>query len=51
MMTDNALADFTFLWNVGSGDTGERGAEHRSFLLLWFTHTKMQEIRQNESSC
>ncbi len=41
MMTDNALANFTFLWNAGRGDTGKRGAEHRGFLLLWFTHNIM----------
>jgi hypothetical protein len=34
MITDNALANFTFLWNVGCGDTGRIGVEHRSFLLL-----------------
>jgi hypothetical protein len=32
MMSDNALANFTFLWNVGRGDAGRRGVEHRSFL-------------------
>ncbi len=37
MNVDNALANSTFNLNVGSGDTGRRGAEHRSF-LLWFTH-------------
>ena len=41
MMIDNTLANFTFQWNVGSGDTGKRGAEHRGFLLLWFTHIIM----------
>jgi hypothetical protein len=34
MMTDNALANFTFLWNVGCGDTGRIVVERRSFLLL-----------------
>ncbi len=41
MMTDNALANFAFLWNVGRGDAGRRRAEHRSFLQLRFTHIKM----------
>ncbi len=43
MMTDNALANFIFLRNVGGGDTGRRGAEHRGFLQLWFTHNSLQE--------
>ncbi len=41
MMTDNALTNFTFLWNVGSGDTGRRGAEHRIILQVSVTHYKM----------
>jgi hypothetical protein len=32
MIVDNALANFTFQWNVGSGDTGKSGVEHRNFL-------------------
>jgi len=38
MMTDNALANFTFLWNARCGDTGRRGAEHRSILQLKLNH-------------
>jgi hypothetical protein len=38
MIVDNAPANFTFHWNVESGDTGRRGAEHRNFLQFWFTH-------------
>jgi len=34
MNVDNTLANFTFLWIVDGGDTGKRGAEHRSFLEL-----------------
>ena len=39
MMTDNALANFgKFYENLRrGGDTGKRGAERRSFLLM-FTH-------------
>ena len=37
MMTDNALANFEIFWVSRGGDTGKRGAEHRSFLQLWFT--------------
>jgi hypothetical protein len=33
MIADNTLANFTFRWNVESGDTGKGGAEHRGFLL------------------
>ncbi len=40
MIADNALADFSFLWNVRSGDTGRRGVEHRSILQLSATHHK-----------
>ncbi len=39
MITDNALANFgNSLELLRGGDTGKRGAEHRSFLHLWFTH-------------
>ncbi len=41
MMTDKALANFTFLWVVGRGDTGRRGAEHRIILQLSVTHYRM----------
>ena len=44
MMTDNALANFIFLRNVGGGDTGRRGAEHRGFLQL--ETTQPQETGQ-----
>jgi hypothetical protein len=43
MRMDNALANFALLWNVGSGDTCRRGAEYRSFLLLWFTHNEAKK--------
>jgi hypothetical protein len=42
MIVDNALANFTFLRNVGSGDTGGRGAEHRNILQFWFTHQNVR---------
>ena len=44
MITDNALANFgKFDKNLlGCGDTGKRGAEHRSFLLM-FTHINFLE--------
>jgi hypothetical protein len=38
MIADNAPANLDFLWISRGGDTGRRRAEHRSFLLLWFTH-------------
>lgn len=40
MNVDNALANFgKFFWILlGGGDTGKRGAEHRGFFQLWFTH-------------
>jgi hypothetical protein len=38
MRVDNALADFTFPWNVRSGDTGRRRVEHRSILQLSVAH-------------
>ena len=38
MKVDKALANFAFLWNVGSGDTGRRRVEHRNLLQLRFTH-------------
>ena len=38
MNVDNALANFIFQWNVGSGDTSRRGVEHRNSLQLRFTH-------------
>ena len=41
MIVDNALANFTFLWIVGSGDTGRRGAEHRIILQVSVTHYTM----------
>ena len=34
MIVDKALANSTFHWNVGSGDTGKGRVEHRGFLLL-----------------
>jgi hypothetical protein len=37
MNVDGALANFTIQRIVGGGDTGKRGAEHRSFLQLMFT--------------
>ncbi len=38
MNVDNALANCKFLWNLQSGDTGKRRAEHRNILQLRFTH-------------
>jgi len=40
MMADNALVNSEIPWISGGGDTGRRGVEHRSFLLLQFTHNK-----------
>ncbi len=49
MIVDNALANCKFLWDLQSGDTGRRWVEHRSFLLLRFTH---QNVRlRSDSSC
>ncbi len=41
MIVDNALANFKIFWILRSGDTGRRGAEHRSILQLRFTHHKI----------
>ncbi|NHI83316.1 MAG: hypothetical protein EAX81_03325 [Candidatus Thorarchaeota archaeon] len=38
MMVDNALANLGIHWIPRGGDTGKRGAEHRGFMQLWFTH-------------
>jgi hypothetical protein len=38
MIADNALANLEIHWILRGGDTGKRGAEHRGFLQLWFTH-------------
>ncbi len=43
-MIDNALANCGFLWNSPGGDTGRRGAEHRGFVLLWFTHNDNETV-------
>ncbi len=40
MMTDNARANLRIHWVLRGGDTGMRGAEHRSFLQFGFTHQK-----------
>ena len=42
MIVDNALANSTFQWNVGSGDTGKGWVEHRNFVQLRFTHQKVR---------
>jgi hypothetical protein len=42
MRTDNALTNRKFPRNLRCGDTGRRRTEHRSFVLLWFTHNSMQ---------
>ncbi len=34
MIVDNAPANLDVHWISRGGDTGKRGAEHRSFLLL-----------------
>jgi hypothetical protein len=42
MIVDKALAKFSiFSKMLDGGDTGKGRAEHRSFLVLWFTHHKM----------
>jgi hypothetical protein len=47
MTVDNALANFGISPEMlRSGDTGRRGAEHRSFLQLWFTHHKVYDSGQ-----
>jgi len=38
MKTDNTLANLDTNLISRGGDTGRRGAEHRGFLQLWFTH-------------
>jgi hypothetical protein len=39
MIVDNVPAKFSiFLKMLDGGDTGRRGAEHRNFLQLRFTH-------------
>jgi hypothetical protein len=43
MIVDNALANLEILWNSRCGDTGRRGAEHRSFLRLRLTHPEKLE--------
>lgn len=40
MNVDNALANLEVLWTLRGGDTGKRGAEHRGFFQLRFTHSK-----------
>ncbi len=48
MKTDNALANLcTSLEMRRGGDTGRRRAEHRSFLLLWFTHHLLLDTVHN----
>ncbi len=50
MMTDNALANFCISKEMRrGGDTGKRGAEHRSFLQLWFTHNYVKNRLSLES--
>ncbi len=44
MRKDNALANSNITRMLEGGDTGRRGAEHRGFLLLWFTHNQIQEV-------
>jgi hypothetical protein len=44
MKVDNALANLDANWISRGGDTGKRGAEHRGFLLLWFTHHDTKEM-------
>ena len=41
MTVDKDLANFAFLWDVESGDTGKGRVEHRSIIQLWFTHHMM----------
>ncbi len=41
MIADKAPANFTFLRNVGGGDTGRGRVEHRSSLQLSVIHCKM----------
>jgi hypothetical protein len=40
MIVDNAFANSEIHWISEGGDTGKGRVEHRSFLLLWFTHNK-----------
>ncbi len=52
MMTDNALAHFCISFEMREGgDTGMRGAEHRSFLLM-FTHQIVRNglLRKTENT-
>jgi hypothetical protein len=44
VIVDNALANFTFLWNVRCGDTGRRRVEHINFLQLRFTHIYCNDL-------
>ena len=44
MIVDNALAYLETLWVLRGGDTGWGRVEHRSFMVLWFTHNIMVEI-------
>lgn len=44
MMSTNALANLCVSFEIQrGGDTGKRGVEHRSFLLLWFTHNMLRK--------
>jgi len=43
MIADNALANLDVLWISRGGNTGKIGAEHRGFLLLWFTHNESKK--------
>jgi len=38
MIADKALANSTYHWNVGSGDTSKGRVEHRSFSQLVHSH-------------
>jgi hypothetical protein len=43
MIFDNALARFSVFKKIlDDGDTSKRGAEHRNFLLLRFTHQNVR---------
>ena len=45
MMIDNALANLEVHRSSRSGDTGKRGAEHRGYFKLSFTHHRRNRSR------
>jgi hypothetical protein len=50
MNIDNALANCKPVLSLRGGDTGKRGAEHRSIFQLRFTHFRIQVSLKTHSN-